>query len=156
MVSSQPSLQTPVRKESLGFTLRRSQCMPGPYAPCLDDAGVGTLDASASNRPSLVLKAWRVHQVFPLLQGMHLGLELLHIRMLFEQPPHFCSHVCRAMVFEFMQLLIQPVFRQGCASIADQRSNGAEIGGSHDKHRESAPHRLVEHQSSSESILPHL
>jgi hypothetical protein len=30
--------------------------------------------------------------------------------MLFEQPPDFCEHFGRALVFEFMQLLIQPTF----------------------------------------------
>lgn len=78
----------------------------GSFEPLLDDAGVGALDAAASNGPSLLLKAGIVHQLFPLLQGMHLGLQILDLWMLGEQPTHFCSHVCRAMMFELMQLLI--------------------------------------------------
>ena len=60
------------------------------FEPCLDDAGVGTLDASTAKRPSLVLKEGIAHQLFAFLQVMHLGRQILHLRMVFEQPAHVC------------------------------------------------------------------
>ena len=89
MVSSQRSLHTAVRSASSGLTLLPSQCMPGPYAPCLDDTGVGTLCAATANGPSLLLKARIVHQVFALLQVMHLGIKILYSGMVCEQPTDF-------------------------------------------------------------------
>ena len=82
-----------------------------PFESFLDDAGVGTLDASATNGPSLLLKEGILHQGFPFLQVLHLDLQILDLWMLVEQPSHLCYHLCRAMVFELMQLLLPPVFR---------------------------------------------
>jgi hypothetical protein len=60
-----------------------------PFEAFLDDAGVGTLGASTPNGPCLLLKARIVHQVFALLQVMHLFLEILYLGMVFEEPTDF-------------------------------------------------------------------
>jgi hypothetical protein len=130
--------------------------MPGPYAPFLYDACVGTLCAATATGPSLLLKERIVHQVFPLLQGIHLFIEILSIGVVFEQPIHFLSHFSRTLMLEFLSLFLQPVFLQGRASISDQGRTLADLRGSHDNNRESGQHLLDEHQYRSGSTLHHL
>ena len=73
-----------------------------PFEACLDDAGIGTLGASTANGPALVLKARIVHQVLPLLQVMHLCLQILDFGVLFEQATDFLYDFGRTLMLEFM------------------------------------------------------